>query len=353
MKKIFIHNPIFRICAPVVFGVLVYLLILLVNNDLSELGKIFNNGELYVCIGLSYVSLESLRLTIVILSKRNLKNGNYQKKIILQTTISAFISTATVAAGVASYFYWVAGFTVGIAELQIFLWIFGFAALLYNMLYFSNEYLLRENTNKIEQETRLRSKLEADFVAFKNEINPDLLYESLETLIQSLHHNLDAAEDQIDFLAGIYRYQLLHRNQELVTLREELHTLDLLLQLLNHKHRNLIQLYKDVRNIDDFYLIPGSLLVSLDTVVRNTLIAEKSPLTIRLYAEEDDYLVLQHKMNDRLITHQNSLTAFAHLQRAYLFFSERPFVQVKADHENYIKFPLVSVFEEKSIPKEA
>ena len=352
MKKIFIHNSFFRICAPLVFGVLVYLLILLVNNDLTEIGKIFNNGELYVCIGLSYLSLETLRLTIVLLTKR-LGEVSYQRKIIIQTAASVIITIAAVSAGVASYFYWVAGFTVGMAELHIFLWIFGFTALLYNILYFSNDYLFRENTIKVEQETRLREKLEADFVAFKNEMNPDLLYESLETLIQTIHHSLDAAEEQIDFLAGIYRYQLMHRNQELVTLREELHTLDLLLQLLNHQHRNLIQLYKDIDAIDDVYLIPGSLLVSVDTIVRNTLIGDKSPLTLRLYTEEDGYLVLQHKRNDRLIAHQNSLLSFAHLQRAYLFFSERPFVQVKADQENYIKFPLVNVSEEKSISQEA
>jgi hypothetical protein len=353
MKKIFIHNPFFRICAPLVFGILVYLLILLVNNDLTEIGKIFNNGELYISIGLSYLCLESLRLTILFLSKQFPSDLSYQKKIIFQTTISLVISIATVTGGVASYFYWVAGFTVGMAELQIFLWIFGVTALLYNMLYFSNDYLFRENTMKVEQETLLRTKLEADFVAFKNEINPDLLYESLETLIQSLHHNVDIAEEQIDFLAGIYRYQLMHRNRELVTLGEELYTLDLLLQLLNHKHRNLIQLYKDVPSSDDCYLIPGSLLVSLDTIVRNTLISEKSPLTLRLYTEEDGYLVLQHKMNDRLITHQNSLQAFAYLQKAYLFFSDRPFVQVKADQENYIKFPLVNVSEEKLVSEEA
>ncbi len=352
MRKIFIHNPFFRIIAPLLFGVLVYLLILLVNNDLTEIGKIFNNGELYVCIGLSYLSLEALRLTIVLLSKR-LDQTSYQRKIIIQTSVSVLIAVAAVAAGVAAYFYWVAGFTVGMAELQIFLWIFGFTALLYNLLYFSNEYLFRENTLKVEQETRLREKLEADFVAFKNEINPDLLYESLETLIQTLHHNLDAAEEQIDFLAGIYRYQLMHRNQELVTLHEELHTLDLLLNLLNHHHRNHIKLYTDIKDAKDFYLIPGSLLVSVDTIVRNTLIGDKTPLTLRLYTEEDGYLVIQHKMNDRLIVHQNSLQAFAHLQRAYLFFSERPFVQVKADLENYIKFPLVTVSEEKSISQGA
>ncbi|MBK5277619.1 MAG: histidine kinase [Bacteroidia bacterium] len=352
MRKIFIHNPFFRICAPLLFGVLVYLLILLVNNDLNQIGKIFNNGELYVCIVLSYLSLESLRLTIVVFSMQLTKDIAYQKKIITQIIVSAIVSMAAVAAGVASYFYWIAGFTVGMAELQIFLWIFGITALLYNLLYFSNEYLLKENTIKVEEEKHLRDKLEAEFVAFKNEINPDLLYESLETLVQTLHHRIDAAEDQIDFLAGIYRYQLIHRNQELVTLREELRILDLLLQLLNHKHRNLIKLNKDISAEDDFYLIPGSLLISLDTIVRNTLIGDKSPLTVRLYIEEDGYLVLQHKMNDRLIAHENSLQAFVHLQRAYLFFSDRPFVQVKAELENYIKFPLMNVAEENSISQE-
>ncbi len=351
MKKIFIHNPFFRICAPLVFGVLVYLLILLVNNDLNEIGKLFNNGELYVCIGLSYVSLETLRLTIVLLLKW-LGGVSYQRRIIIQTITSVIITIFMVAGGVASYFFWVVGFTVGMGELTIFLWIFGFTALLYNILYFSNDTLLRENTIKVEQENLLREKLEANFAAFKNEINPDLLYESLETLIQTLHHNLDDAEEQIDFLAGIYRYQLMHRNQELVTLKEELHTLDLLLQLLNHQHHNLIQLYKDIDNDTGLHLIPGSLLVSVDTIIRNTLIGDKNPLTLRLYTEEDGYLVLQHKRNDRLISHQNSLLSFAHLQRAYLFFSERPFVQVKADQENYIKFPLINVSEEKSRPSE-
>lgn len=347
MRRIFIHNPFFRICAPPVLGMLVYLLVLLVNNNLREIEKIFSNEELYICIGLGYLSLETLRISIMGSNRWISKTIPYQRKALAQMLISTILSVLIVAVGVATFFYWVAGFTIALSELQIFLWIFGFIALLYNILYFSNDYLLRENTIKIEQETRMREKLESDFVTFRNEINPDLLYESLETLIQTLHHDMNAAEEQIDFLAGIYRYQVMNRNKELVTLKEELHVLDLLLKLLNYKHRNLIQLYTDCPAAQDYYLIPGSLVVSVDSIIRNTLIADQNSLTIRLYTEEDDYLVVQHRRNDRLVTHQNSLQAFVHLQRAYQFFSERPFVQVKADRENYIKFPL-SVMELKT-----
>jgi hypothetical protein len=48
-------------------------------------------------------------------------------------------------------------------------------------------------------------------------------------------------------------------------------------------------------------------------------------------------------INDRLQIHKESLHAFVRLQRAYTFFSENPFVQVKAGKENYIKFPLVQI----------
>src|SRR5579871_5286967 len=213
MKRNFIHNPIFRIAAPLVYGVLVYLLILLVNNNLSDLAKIFSNQELYVSIGLSYLSMESLRLSIVILN-RWMTQTSFGRQAVVQSVVSLIVSLFVVYAGVFSYFKWIVGFSVSITEMQIFFVIFGFTALLYNVLYFSNAYLFRENTQLINRETRMREKVEADFAAFRNEINPDLLYEGLESILQTLRHDVQEAETQIDLLAGVYRYQLMNRNRE-------------------------------------------------------------------------------------------------------------------------------------------
>ena len=77
MKKLFIHNTVFRISAPILYGILVYLLILLVNNNLNDLLKIYSNKELYVCLALSYLSMESLRATIIMLAN---SLGRIQRK---------------------------------------------------------------------------------------------------------------------------------------------------------------------------------------------------------------------------------------------------------------------------------
>jgi len=352
MNRLFIHQPLFRILSAPVLGLMVYLLILLINNDFTELKNIFSSAEIYVCIGLAYLSLESMRLTLS-LSEKWLARQILRRRVLAQILTTLVISLLLISIAIWAYYKWVIGFTINLGELTLFLSIYGVIGLLYNVLFFSNFYLNRENTLLLQQEKKLREKLDADFVSFKNEINPDLLYESLENLILTLQHNVDQAEEQIDYLAGIYRYSLINRHKELINLEEELNAADHLVKLLNYKYQNQLNLLNSVRDTTTIHLIPGSILVTLDAIVRNTLISKQSPLVIRLYLEEgDEYLVLQHTINDRLLLHQESLNAFARLQRSYSFFSENPFVQVKAGKENYIKFPLVQVPADETLTHE-
>ncbi|MBX2898362.1 MAG: histidine kinase [Cyclobacteriaceae bacterium] len=346
MNRLFIHQPVFRILAAPVVGVMVYLLILLINNNFSDLQNIFSSAEVYVCIALAYISLESMRFTLFV-SEKWLSKQLVRRRIVVQLIATLVVSLVLIALCIWLYYTWIIGFRISMGELHVFLAIYGTIGLLYNTLFFSNFYLNRENALLLQEEKKLREKLESDFISFKNDINPDLLYESLENLILTLQHNVDKAEEQIDYLAGIYRYGLINRHKELISLEEELQAADHLIKLLNHKHQqlNLLNAVRDSRNIQ---LIPGSLLVTIDSIVRNTLISKESPLVIRLYLEDNEYLVLQHTLNDRLLLHQESLQAYNRLKRSYGFFSENPFVQVKAARENYIKFPLVQIVEDSS-----
>ncbi|MCW5910803.1 MAG: histidine kinase [Cyclobacteriaceae bacterium] len=346
MNRLFIHQVLFRILSAPVLGVMVYLLILLINNNFSELENIFSSAEVYVCIGLAYISLEAMRLTLSV-SEKWLSKQSTRRRIIVQLTATLGVSLLLITLSIQAYYNWIIGFSISMGELHVFLAIYGVIGLLYNALFFSNFYLNRENTLLIQQEKKLREKLESDFISFKNDINPDLLYESLENLILTLQHNVDKAEEQIDYLAGIYRYGLINRHKELISLEEELQAAEHLVKLLNYKYHGQLNLLNAVRDPDHIQLIPGSLLVTIDSIARNTLISKESPLVIRLYLEEgDEYLVLQHTLNDRLLLHQDSLQAYNRLKRSYSFFSENPFVQVKAGKENYIKFPLVQIADE-------
>ena len=192
-------------------------------------------------------------------------------------------------------------------------------------------------------EQKLRESLESEFMSFRQEINPDLLYDSLEELILSLHKNADVAEELIDSLAALYRYQLIHRQKEFVSLSEEIQAINHLLRLANQKHRGNIHWKNHVTNTENIQLMPGALITAIDSILRNTLISKDAPLILTLEEEDGDYFVLHHDLNDKLQLHSESLLAFQRLQRSYSVYSDRPFIQIKAGRENYIKFPMITV----------
>src|SRR6478736_2892380 len=96
MKGVFINSAVFRICSAPIFGVLVYMIILLINNTVEGINKIFSNEELYVCIALSYVSFESMRLVIRLIDKME-SRFSFERRIIFQLIITLLTGLTLVA----------------------------------------------------------------------------------------------------------------------------------------------------------------------------------------------------------------------------------------------------------------
>ncbi|HMR56900.1 MAG TPA: hypothetical protein PKC10_06245, partial [Cyclobacteriaceae bacterium] len=96
MNRLFIHQALFRILAAPVLGVMVYLLILLINNDFSELENIFSGVEVYVCIGLAFISLEAMRFTLSV-SEKWLSKQSIRRRITVQLLATLSVSLTLVA----------------------------------------------------------------------------------------------------------------------------------------------------------------------------------------------------------------------------------------------------------------
>lgn len=345
MKHYFIHNAVFRLLAPALYGVLVYLLVLLINNNVSQVNDLFSSQEVYICIGLTYLSMEAMRIIIVLLDSF-LKAHHAGLRIPLQLVLTGTIAVVLVLTGLNLYFEKVLGFSISGTQMLIFALLYLLTAVLYNILYFSNFYLQKENTVRLAAEKQQRDVLEVEMTEFRNDINPDLLYESLENLIALMYRDIDQAEEYIDCLASAYRYVLTNRQEELVPISIELNAARNLIRLLNEKYFGQLRL-ESALDEDELQamLIPGSLPVIIESMVRNTIVSRFEPLIIRCYLE-DDYITLQSKLNDRLIQHPNSDLSLARLQRSYALYSEQPMIRVKAYEENYIKLPVIRVAEE-------
>lgn len=345
MKNSFINNSIFRLIAPLVYGVLLYLLILLINNNVQHVKDIFVTEELYVCIALSYLSFEVVRQGIRICNKL-LADKPGTVLITCQLLITTALSVGLVLVCLMIYFNYFIGFTISGTQLKMFAAIFGATSLLYNVMYLGHYFLHRENSLKLEAEKQQRTVLEMEMMEFRNDINADLLYESLECLIPMMYNNIGKAEDYIDSLGTAYRYVLTNRENEMVPIREELAACRNMIGLLNEKYSSRLMLQSSVEEDDiDGMLIPGSLPVVAEYLIRNSIITATEPFLIRLYMEEE-YLTVETRLNDRLIAHAPSELAFARLQRSYSLYTELPLIRVKAYEQNYVKLPVLRIGEE-------
>jgi hypothetical protein len=348
MKKYFIHHPVFRIVAPVVYGLIVYLMILLISNTVGQVSVIFSTKEVYVCIGLTYLTFETIRLILVLLA-RYYAGQSQAIQLSVQLATTTLISVGFVMISLSIYFHYIVGFSMTDTQFLIFMLIYIITAWLYNLLYLSDYYLQKENTLKLQAEMQQKEILEMEMLEFQHDINPDLLYESMENLIGIMYRDVDKAEDYIDSLASAYRYVLTNRHHELITIEEEVEAGKNVIKLLNEKYFGQLRLETNLDSQElQSKLIPGSIPLLLESLVRNSIVTRFEPFVITCY-REDDYLVIQSKLNDRLMIYPGSDLAFTRLQKSYSLYTDLPLIKVKAYQENYIKLPILQVEEATSI----
>ncbi|MDH5398946.1 MAG: histidine kinase [Cyclobacteriaceae bacterium] len=333
------HNTFFRLLWPLIHGVLIYILLLLINNDLSAFSSIFQGEEVYFLMFLSFLLFETCRLLIVTLDRYVPTQTSTSRRLFLQFTGNLLVSVFVVTSVLSAYFQLFLGFGVDTSQVIIFNVIFGLSTSLYHLFFLGQYFLHRENSARMAEEVSLRNSIKGQMARFKNEMNPGLLYESLETLIALMHKDVEESDEHIARLSAVYRYILSHRQSEFVELKEELAAIEDFRALVNYRYQGNVFFASYVpKEGAQSMLIPGALLKIFEYIVETTIISNTEPLEVELNME-GGYLVMQSRMNDRL--KQKHTEIFDDIQAAYNIYTEKPVIKVKAWDINYIKVPIL------------
>ncbi len=317
MKRLFIYHPLFRLLSPVFIGVTVYLLILLINNTTDQLQEQFLGQELYVCIGLSYLIQELSIFLLWIFRKYKLAKSEFLT-LVFQVFASLILCVIVVSIAMTLYFKYVLGFSPNSEELWVFNSIFSSISLIYISLYVSHQYLHRINTKKLTYELLLKQNVEDDFLHFEKAINPTLLFESLDALIILLNKDKEQTDDFLDCMGRVYRYILSTKNRELVTIQEEVTSLQELVKLFNYlPYRKLVL---NTKLASSFLVVPNSLLFIVEQIMRSSIRSKGTELNLQI-EEHESKILLKYtpvdKVNDEL-----SLNKLSKIENAYQIYSK-------------------------------
>jgi hypothetical protein len=318
----------------------------MVFDNVADLLGNFVNAEMYLCMILSFLLHEAIRLWIWLFNKF-LPTRVDGTRFVIQTVGSIACVFLIIGGSLTAYFIYLVDYSWGgfDSELMAFISIFSVFTLLYNAIHLSIVLLTSQNIQKIKQEELLRQNLDFQVQTFKNNINPSFFYESMEQFLILLYRDYKLADKYIYHLSERYRYVLDNKQEELKSLEEELPTLDSLSFLFNEQYQHAIQIDNQVINLrPDQLVVTNTLATVIEMLIRKTIISKERPLCIKCYIDEsDNYLVFEANLNERFVVDPEIDKRADMLVKAYEYFTSKPFMNIKAGDLTFIKIPILEI----------
>ncbi|MFT4576490.1 MAG: hypothetical protein ACI9SI_001417 [Polaribacter sp.] len=340
MNKLFIHIPVFRFLSPFFSGVIAYLLILLINNNIVQLQEEFLSQELYVCITLSYIVHEFSRFLLWFF-KRIPNFFGTVLMLLIHIIVSLVASATIITVLIISYYLYASGYAPLTEELLTFSSIYCSIPIAYVLLNLSHQYLNKINTQKLENELLIKENIEEDFKQFKREINPSLLFESFEVLLVLIKEDKNLVDEFMDNLATIYRYILASKKDQLVIASEELNIVNELIKVYNHLPYRKIKM--NVNEHFKFLIVPGTLLYVIEQIIKTTIVSTKVNLDIYI-ENKDNFFALSYSKVDK-ITDAFTYKNIEDLNRVYSIYSTESILISEKENQRTISIPTLNIKE--------
>ena len=211
--------------------------------------------------------------------------------------------------------------------------------LIYEILFLSKE---RELDTKIVEELD-RERVEAELDVLNNELDPHFIFNSLNTLNHLIVTNPDAAHMFNSRLAQVYKYVLINKNKELVTLHKELEFIESYFFLLQVRYENKLLFESDAREaITTKILMPPC---ALQTVVENAIkhneFSDENPLMIRLTMNGEYLKVINNKRPKPYLVESTNI-GLRNLSSRYKLVCNKNIIIENKESSFLVKLPLIT-----------
>ncbi len=210
--------------------------------------------------------------------------------------------------------------------------------LVYEILYLSKE---REIDNKIVDQ--LDQELnQAEMIALRNELDPHFIFNSLNTLSQLIPNDSNKASMFNKKLAEVYKYFLINKNKELVTIEHEIEFIKSYFFLLQIRHDNKLQLFIKLNQEDllNNFIIPCALQILVENAIKHNQFTNESPLHIHLFME-GNYLVVKNTVIARASPPESTKIGLRNLNAQYLITSRQHIISENSENHFTIKLPVI------------
>jgi len=171
---------------------------------------------------------------------------------------------------------------------------------------------------------RTRSELSKTQISLlRGALNPHMIFNSLNTLTYLIPEAPNKAVNFVQKLSKVYRYILEIRDQKIVSISDELEFLNAYIFLLKERFGENLN-----TNIDiplKYYqtkIVPLSLQILFENVIKHNIISTKKPLTINVFIERDKLIIKNNLQKKNQVISSTSM-GLQNIKNRYQFFTKK------------------------------
>ena len=203
-------------------------------------------------------------------------------------------------------------------------------------------YLNRKSRRMLVENQMLRTaNLVNQYESLKSQLNPHMLFNSLNTLRSLVRENQDKAQDYIQELSRVLRYTLQSNESQCVSLREEMEFVSAYIFLLKMRFENNLQFDIQISNAYEEYLLPPmAVQVLIENAVKHNEISNRKPLTIHITTDDNGNLSISNDIQPKWTATSGTGIGLANLAKRYRLLFKRD-IQITEDREFTVCIPLI------------
>ena len=210
--------------------------------------------------------------------------------------------------------------------------------LIYEILFLGNQRNLY--TKIVDQLDWERSK--AEMTVLKNELEPHFIFNCLNTLSYLILNDPETAHTFNSKLATVYKYFLINKDRELITLQGELEFIENYFFVLQVRHDNKLHLSTEIKNNHEgsIMILPYALQILVENAIKHNEFTDADPLNIQVILN-GEYLQIKNNKRPKPYLVNSTGIGLRNLSSRYRLICNKDILIETTENEFTVKLPLI------------
>ncbi|MBK7427442.1 MAG: histidine kinase [Saprospiraceae bacterium] len=199
------------------------------------------------------------------------------------------------------------------------------------------------NLSELKQKAQLleKEKTQVMYENLKQHLNPHFLFNSLTSLGSLIRSDQQMAGDFLEKMSKVYRYILKNKDNESVSVKEELSFIQGFIQLQKTRFEDALMV--NIMVPEEFHhrkIAPVTLQNLIENAIKHNVADDESPLIIEIFVE-DNMIQVRNNLQLKNFVETSNKQGLKNMQSLYQFLSERPMIIEQTESFFTVKIPLL------------